>query len=527
MNVKDKIERIIRQQTDVNWLIVHEITRGSETYTDVEFSFVDGKERRDEPFGTNQGYISLKSEVVIDEVKQVILELADVFRKNDIALANLYILTCRLSYSAEDDESILSELVKALDSGIRNPLFEVLLTSLNESYYKEHRLFSESPKSVEDWLSLFNSVDYLHTISNPVPQCLMLIDMGWNKGVDFFWIKKMKPLLRAVLMGQYAYDLTMSDTELTASYESEEDLLFLAACLLDDIGPDKKPLPWLNKNLVTVMMKRWDLIGKSIFVHVFGISYRNKNSNKAYEQLGNLIHEVLHVRLVADNTETHKWIDGLKFPNGFIAFFWWIKSKDIDLRQIPEANTEKIATHFLSELERILHDAPDYFVDDRRSDPLTTHQLSEEKYGLALVYILLFLIYSSEENVNRFKSICMRIKPFYYGAYQASLFATRFTQVMFLIFLSAESIPDIDKKAIESLKKYLEVISDWLLVSYVHLEERDDEVWNPESEKEIFNFNAGRYLVKGMMQSIRKHQVSEYYEDFFKSINETAIAKWG
>jgi hypothetical protein len=73
----------------------------------------------------------------------------------------------------------------------------------------------------------------------------------------------------------------------------------------------------------------------------------------------------------------------------------------------------------------------------------------------------------------------------------------------------------------------LKVISDILLVSYIHLEERDDEVWNPESEKQVFDFSAGRYLVTTAMKNVQKHQVREYYTDFFDSINEVAIAKWG
>jgi hypothetical protein len=409
---------------------------------------------------------------------------------------------------------------------LKHSLFEVLLYSLNDLYYREHRLFSEDPKSVEDWLSLFNSVDYLHTISNPVPQCLMLVVLDGNMGVDFLWVKKMNPLLRAVVVGQYGYDLNISETELSLSCHSENELLFIAACLLDDTGPDKESPKWISKNLIVAMMKQWELIGRQMFVHVFGTSYRNRNSNKAYAQLGTLMHDVLLDRLMTDEDKTKEWLGKLEFPGSFIAFFWWIRTKEIDISQIPQANTEKVATQFFDELSRILDAAPEYFADDQRSDPFMTYQLSEEKYGLALVYILFFLVYSSEDNIKRLKSICLRIKPFFYGAYQTRLFATRFTEVMLLIFLSAESISGIDEHAIKALKKYLKVISDTLLVSYIHLEERDDQIWNLESEKEVFAFNAGRHLVTNTIQRTRKHQVGEYYNDFFNSINEVAIAKW-
>lgn len=524
--VKDLLDKILQKQTGINWLIVHEVAKeATGQYSDIEFSFVNGEERRDEPFATNQGYISLNSREAIDQVTTSILELANVFKTNTLALANLYVIACRLSYSAEDDESILSQLSNTLGTEPSEEVFSLLLIDLNNTFYSEHRLFSETPANAEDWLSLFNSADYLHTISNPLLQCLKLVTRE-KATINYSWLKRMKPLLRAVIVGQYGYDITITQQELAEVYQKSEELAFCAACLLDDISEKKTPPDWLNKILVSQIVDKWETSGRQTLIEVFGISFRNMNSNKVYDELGVLIDEVLKTRLMTDERTTREWIEKLEFPSDFIALFGWVKSKNVDLSEVPEINVEKITIQFLSELEKILASAQEYFADHRRSDPFATYLLTKEKYGMALAYLLFFMIHSEEENVNRFRSICLGFKPFFYGARQSQYFATRFTEVILLMFLISDSISDLGENAGEMLKKYLKVISDTLLIPYVHLTERDDEIWNPESERQVLEFNAGKHLVFTAMQNIRKHKFNEYYTDFFSSINEVAIAKW-
>lgn len=523
--VKDLLDEILQKQTGINWLIVHEVAKEAGQYSGIEFSFVNGEERRDEPFATNQGYISLNSNAAIDQVRNSIHELAAVHMTDTLGLANLYIITCRLSYAAEDDESILTELTSMLSLEHREEVFELLLNDLNSAFYKEHRSSSEIPTNAEDWLGLFNSADYLHTISNPLLQCLKLVIK--EKGtINYRWVNRMKPLLRAVIVGQYGYDVSITQQERAEVYQKSEELAFCAACLLDDISQKKMPPGWLNKILVSQIMENWETSGRQTLIHVFGISFRNKNSNKVYEELGVLIDEVLKTRLMADERLTQEWIEKLEFPNDFIALFGWVKSKNVDLSHVPGINVEKITTQFLNELEKILTSAQEYFADHRRSDPFATYLLSKEKYGMALAYLLFFVIHSEEENVNRFRSICLGFKPFFYGARQSQYFATRFTELILLMFLISDSISDLEENAGEMLKKYLRVISDTLLIPYVHLTERDDEIWNPESERQVLEFNAGKHLVFVAMQKIRKHKFHVHYTDFFTSMNEVAIAKW-
>jgi hypothetical protein len=92
--------------------------------------------------------------------------------------------------------------------------------------------------------------------------------------------------------------------------------------------------------------------------------------------------------------------------------------------------------------------------------------------------------------------------------------------------LSGNRLNGLDENARLSLKQYLKIITDTVLIPYIHLAERDDEIWNPESEKEVFQFNAGRYLITTALVNIKKHEIAQYYNDFFKSIDSIKIAQW-
>ena len=77
-----------------------------------------------------------------------------------------------------------------------------------------------------------------------------------------------------------------------------------------------------------------------------------------------------------------------------------------------------------------------------------------------------------------------------------------------------------------SLKKYLKIIADSILVPYIHLAERDDKIWNPESERQAFHFDSGGHLVTTALSIIRKHEIYPVYEELFQNINAIKVAKW-
>jgi len=249
--LKQIIHKILSDKSsEIDWLIVHAIHKSATKITGVEFSFVDGKERQDEPFKTNQGYISLKKADTIENFKIIVGELSTEFKTNPISLANLFIVTTRASYTGEDDGTLLNVFKGNIGKENCSIIFDLLINSLNAAYHNEKRYIDKQPENTNEWLTLFRSTQYLHGFSDPILNCLQLVRDERSRSLDFDLIQNMKPLLRAVLMGWYGYDLTISQATQVKLYKNEQELAFLSACLVDDFSGEKVLPDWLNPELI-------------------------------------------------------------------------------------------------------------------------------------------------------------------------------------------------------------------------------------------------------------------------------------
>lgn len=524
--LKNIIKRIISSKSTVDWMVVHDISKSKIEIEGVEFSFVDGKERYNEPFKTNQGYISLKKTSVVSDFQKIANELLEEFKSNPIALANLFIVFTRASYKGEDKETLLKNFKKQLEKDVCANIFNLLIASLNNEYYKDNYSIKK-PLSTNDWLDIFSSTQYIHGISDPLINCLQLVKSEKNMKLDFDLLEKMKPLLRAVLVGQYGFDLEISKSKLEQLYLSADELIFLSACLIDDSASDKTSPDWLTEKLIEKFLENhWDTIGKQIFVHTFGLSFRNKNDNKLYERLRDLSHVILMKHIKKENDKTLTLISKFKFPDDFIALFGWLSSREIKLNEIPDSNRAAITNQFVSELQRIAKSIPIHLASKNSSDPFTSFQLYKRKYQVTLAYVLLFLLSATDSNRKDIENVCHEFKTLFYGSFKAIYLATHFTELMLLIGLSGSQINGIEEEEYLALKLYLKIISDTILIPYIHLKEREDEIWNPVSEREVFQFNSGSYFVTNAFTNIRKNKIIKHYDEFFKVINEAKTAEW-
>lgn len=524
--LKAFIQKIISSKSKIDWMIVHEISKVKIEIDGIKFSFVDGKERYDEPFKINQGYLSLETPSNIKEFKIFSSELLEEFKANPIALANLFIVLSRASYKGEDEEILFKNFKKKLGKDVCISVFNLLIASLNNEYYRDNH-FIKKTLNTNDWLDIFHSTQYMHGISDPLIDCLQLVRSDRNRKLDFDLLEKMKPLLRAVLVGQYGFDLEIPKSKLKQLYLNSEELIFLSACLTDDSAPDQTPPDWLTETLIEKFLENnWDTIGKQIFVQTFGLSCRNKNDNKLYDHLKQLSHAILLKKIKTENTETVKWISKFEFPNDFIALFGWLSLNKINPSEIPDSNQIAITNQFVSELQRIAKQIPIHLASENSSDPFDSFQLHEGKFQTALAYVLLFLLSAKDTNKKDIENVCHEFKTLFYGGFRATYLATHFTELILLIGLSGIHINGLEEGEYLALEQYLKIISDTVLIPYIHLKEREDEIWNPESEREVFQWNAGSHLITTALTNVRKHKILKHYQDFFKTIDEIKISQW-
>jgi len=136
----------------------------------------------------------------------------------------------------------------------------------------------------------------------------------------------------------------------------------------------------------------------------------------------------------------------------------------------------------------------------------------------------LLMLYATDNNFKDIKGVCFSFKPLFYGGFRATYLATHFTEIMLLIGLSGYRINGLDEKGKGIIKKYMKIISDVLLVPYIHLSERNDEIWNHESKKELLQYNAGQYLVNYAITEINKLVDNKHYDNFINEINEIKVS---
>jgi hypothetical protein len=514
------------KSSEIDWLVVHTIQKSAPQITGVEFSFVDGKERQDELFKTNQGYICLKNADTIENFKNIVGDLSTEFKTNPISLANLFIVTTRASYTGEDDGTLFSKFKENIGKENCSIVFNLLINSLNTAYHNYKNYVDKQPENTNEWLTLFHSTQYMHGFPDPIINCLQLVRDERSRSLDFNLIQNMKPLLRTVLMGWYGYDLTISQTTQDKIYENEQELIFLSACLIDDFSKEKVLPDWLHSKLIELFVeKHWVKIGKPVFVHVFGISYRNKQENNLYKKLEGLLHEILFKKLNTENPETLMWIGSFEFPTDFIALFSWILRKEIDYNKIPIPIKSEMLNQFIRELQRISTELPKHLASENSSDPFHSFQFYEPNYQNAFAHLLSTMLHASDNNLKDIRGLCFSIKPLFYGGFRATYLANHFTEVMLLTGLSGYRLNGLDNKGKEIIKSYMKIISDVLLVPYIHLSERNDEIWNPESKKELFQYNAGKYLVNYALTEINKLADKKHYENFIKEISEIKVSK--
>lgn len=525
--LKTTIQHVISESKSINWLIVHAIAKLCPTIENVEFSFVDGKERDDEPFKTNQGYLSLKTPKTIKSFEKIVSELIQLFETDEIALANLHIVVSRTSYSGEDRDILAKNYKNNLKPETLKKIYILLVNSLNEVYHQHNYIARHRPKTTDDWLRLFHSTQYLHVISDPLINCLLLVKKTGERLLDFELIELMHPALRAVLMGWYGYDLCISEEKLDGLLQKKEEAAFLSACLIDDTAPDKKAPEWLSKKVIELFVNdHWINVGHPIFVHVLGLSFRNKNDNELYKRLAELFHIVLSEKLLIENHGAIDWIHQLKFPDDFIALFAWSQNNNLKLSDIPENNRAAVLNQFINELRVILDNIPEYLSSENSKDPFISYNLYEPKYQNAIAHLLILLLYATEANMKELERICFSIKLLFYGGYSARSLAIHFTEFLLLIGISARNLNGMEENEFETLQTYLTLLVNTILVPYVHLTERNDEIWNPDSTKNEFQYNAGRYMINLGLSEIRKHEINVHFEGFFKAMDNIKIAEW-
>ncbi len=524
--MKNKLFKILKASSDIDWFIVHKLSK--EKFDNIKFSFVDGTERYDHPFKTNLGYITFKKENFLEEYCSIIKDVIFKLKDNEFALSNIYILITRTSFKKEDENILEKLFVKEISRERINNIYTLLVRSLNENYYSYLPNKTDTYNTLNDWLEIFNSAQYLHDTSETLFSILFLTEVDSFKNISYEKIKDFNPLIRGRLISWYGSKIEIGEDDLIKLINNNlEEASFFAALLIENNSlPD-----WSNKKTLDIfIVKYWNSIGKDLFLQLFGISYRNKG--KDFSKLKSIIHSILFNRIKSENKFNENWFNSLDFPNDFIALFSWLHHHKITLEKINDNNKKLIANSLMSSLNSIADNFNKYIASENDYFPFKSHQLNEKKYQISLSCILLFIVTLDDADFKIIKkelnSLAFKIRPQYYGAFRSQYLARNFTEILLLILLSAINISNISEHIITNIKYLLTILNKTILIPYIHLAEREEDIWNKETEKSSFQYKIGEYLINDYLKRIKNNEngVNECFKDLFELFDNVKVAEW-
>lgn len=522
--IEQNILNILNNTTEIDWFVIHKLSKSK--FDEIEFSFIDNKEKLDEPFKTNLGYISFNNEDYLDEYIRLIKSIISRQKGNIVALANLYILIFRTSFE-NAHEHILDSLFKnEIGKTKIRSIFELFITSLNKHYYSHLSDNQINVYTMTGWLELFRITPYTNDISMILFSIIYLVEEKYYEKIEYQKIKNFKPLIKAKFSSIDKIKISKNKLLALVDRNQDEASYFSALLIEKDYWHS-----WISEDLIRILIKKyWNSIGKEIFYHTFGLGY--KNDKNKYKRLKKIISKILNTEIQNKSKFNKVWLKSLKFPDDFITLFSWIQENVIEFDSITPKNKELITFSLINEFDIIANSFKKYIVSTENYSPFKSYQLIEVKYQSSLSYMLLFLITSDMQNylkiIKSLRKIAYKIKPQFYGGYRSQLMAMNFTELLLLITFSALFIKGINKTMALNIQQLNDIIIEILLVPYIHLAERDEEIWNNDPEKGRLQFNIGKHLINKNLKSIKDDQnnIKDNFIKIFTLFDEVKIAEW-
>jgi hypothetical protein len=523
-----QLQSLLATTNEIDWQIVRHLADSCRPMADVSFSISTVSDRPDRPILPSQGFVRLDSRYDPDIAIAYFVPLVKDHKENVPALGTLFVLLSRLNFDDEQIAEVFSQFAEQVPQPLRLEIYDTLIASLNEIYFSHLRIAKDKPEDTAQWLTIFQSAQYHHSIGDPLWSVLQLMREDDSRIIPFRLIKNMKPLLRAILISYYGMELQLGPTDLATSEAEPAELAFLCAVLLQTYLPEKAPPDWMSRELIIRFLAHWSTIGQTFFRHVFGLSFRNTYKNPVYQQLSHLLHDIIAPLIQTEVIPPTSWVSKLSYPRDFIALFAYFHEYNIGSDDLSISCKRILVTRSLEEWQGSFIGAIDGFGRKNGYDPFLAYQFYENKYRIAMAWMLLLLIDPAVfPNVKKpLRDLLYDAKLFFYGGYQSTHLALQFGELLFLTAFSGFCLTKLEAAEGRNLAELLKLLSDTFMVPFVHLAEREEEIWNSRYERVPTGIPNALQLLNVAMVKTLKHVNSSFYEPFFRNMAEVKIAEW-
>lgn len=508
-------------QGKINWAIVHELPASFDEISGFEISRFEKRGDRS-PFEFGSAYLNIKDSKQ-KEFFKLFKDLLVETRSDITALANMFIVYWSLSCRDDSKASILYYYKKIVGTEYLR-VYQFLINSLNREYYAYHHYQKlDSISSVEKWLDVFHTAQYFSTNNDPVIAVTRLVRSERNRKIDYQYVTPMKPILRSVLIEWYNFEINAhKDFFINTINSSLQETAFIAATILDDMSKEAKPPKWLDTDIIELLVTRyWSQVGSCIFLHVYGISYRNRHDNNVYKRLKNKL-KLIFLHVVC-NPKLAGWQESLEFPHGYVAFFSWVRIHGTE--NIPNDVEYLLKDKLILDLGHVQKKSATIIADSNKNI-FASYNYIKSDYQNTLPYLLWLLLGLNDEQLRKFQSILLNVKPLFYGGFASKTFAKEFVEFILLVLTSITQLNSIDESQKLILRKLLDIVCKSVIVPYIHLTERKNEVWDPLANGETLFYGVTLALLNIRLQAVKKSIYEQDFKDFFNYLNSIKVTQW-
>lgn len=227
-----------------------------------------------------------------------------------------------------------------------------------------------------------------------------------------------------------------------------------------------------------------------------------------------------------ESSETTSWISHLEYPTHFIAVCSWLIENKKRFGKISMSNRSEMLNQFIKEMQAIARGILDLMAEKNGNEPFFASYFGEGKYLNTLAYLLILFLYADEDQLRSFKNVCFDFKPLFYGGYRATSIAEHFAEMIILIVLSGCNVTNIGQDGYPKLHSLVKIVSETILIPFVHLIERESDIWNPEYEFGVSYSNIGRHQINVMLLKVKQSNIFAHYKAFFEKIEQVKVAQW-
>lgn len=114
----------------------------------------------------------------------------------------------------------------------------------------------------------------------------------------------------------------------------------------------------------------------------------------------------------------------------------------------------------------------------------------------------------------------------FYGSYSSNLIAIRFTEFILMIVTSINNLHDLSQFELENLNTLITNLSNTLLIPYIHIAEREKEIWDKGNNEQLTFYNPAKHLINDRLREISKGNYAENYNGLFQLLNDVKVAQW-